>query len=197
MNKFEIKELFTRHNYIMKTSDLNDNGVTKNKIMEYLNLGYIQRCKKGYYIYNENKLSDLELLNMLLPNCVISLESGLFYYGYTTAKPDTWNIAVERDISRSKLKFLNPEKKITYLSKNLITEGVITVEIGNVAIKIFDRDRLIVECIYFESKLSKSDYKSALSNYIIDENKSSDKLLEYSKLRNVEHKVMNILGNWI
>ena len=64
-------------------------------------------------------------------------------------------------------------------------------------INIFDRDRLICECINHERKMDKEIYNKAIRSYINDDKKDVSKLIEYSKQRNIQNKVKERIGVWL
>ena len=64
-------------------------------------------------------------------------------------------------------------------------------------LKIFDRDRLICECIKHENKMDREIYNKAIQAYINDSKKNITNLLDYAKRRNIHKKVRERIGVWL
>lgn len=63
--------------------------------------------------------------------------------------------------------------------------------------EIFDRDRLICECLKYENKMDKETYKEEIQGYETDTGKSITKLLEYAQKRRILRKVKDRIGVWL
>ncbi|MEA4813162.1 MAG: hypothetical protein VB108_11435, partial [Anaerolineaceae bacterium] len=63
--------------------------------------------------------------------------------------------------------------------------------------KIFDKDRLICECVFFENKIDRETYNKAIQGYIADPNKNISNLLDYSKKRRILKKIKSRIGIWL
>ena len=72
--------------------------------------------------------------------------------------------------------------------------GITTVKYNKCNLKIFDKDRLICECFKYEKKIDKELFNKAVQAYIKDSKKNIKNLLAYSKKRNIQKKVKNIIG---
>ena len=83
------------------------------------------------------------------------------------------------------------------MKKELLTFGITTADYGDCTVQIFDRDRLICECIFYESKMDRETYSKAIQCYIADEKKNVSKLLEYAEKRRVLKKVKDRIGVWL
>ena len=64
-------------------------------------------------------------------------------------------------------------------------------------LKVFDRDRLICECIKHENKMDREIYNKAIQAYIHDGKKNITNLLDYAKRRNIHKKVRERIGVWL
>ena len=95
--------------------------------------------------------------------------------------PLEWNIAVDRDTSKSRFKLDYPFVQPYYMKKEFLAFGVTTADYGDCTMQIFDRDRLICECIFYENKMDRETYNKAIQSYVADTKKNVPKLLEYRK----------------
>ena len=63
--------------------------------------------------------------------------------------------------------------------------------------KIYDKDRLICDCLKYESKMNREDFKEAMQSYIRDEEKDISALMEYARERKVVKRVQSLIGVWL
>ena len=123
--------------------------------------------------------------------------TALFYYRYSDRTPLEWNIAVDRDTSKSRFKLDYPFVQPYYMKKELMSFGVTTADYSDCTMQIFDRDRLICECIFYENKMDWETYNKAIQGYVADAKKSVPRLLEYAEKRRILKKVKDRIGVWL
>ena len=75
--------------------------------------------------------------------------------------------------------------------------GVTTIEMGGETIQIYTKDRLVCECLKYQEKMPRNDFKKAVLTYINDDDKDVAALMEYAKERKVLKKVQNMIGIWL
>jgi hypothetical protein len=63
--------------------------------------------------------------------------------------------------------------------------------------QIYDKDRMICDCLKYESKMNREDFKEALQSYIKDEDKDISALMEYARERKVVKRVQSLIGVWL
>ena len=89
---------------IAKTAQLICAGLSKSDISNFCNSGYIVRVRHGYYsLADANDASEEQLIQILLPEAIVCVESALFHYGYSDFAPRIWTLAVPRTITKTKL----------------------------------------------------------------------------------------------
>ena len=75
--------------------------------------------------------------------------------------------------------------------------GVTRIRFGEGEMKIYEKERLICDCLKYEEKLEREELKAALRKFIDDPEKNIERLLTYSKERKVLSKVQNRIGVWM
>lgn len=184
---------------LIRTTELNNLGIYSKEIGELLKAGYIERVKQGYYRlveYTENN-SEAMLISQLYPDGIICMTSALFYYGYIDRTPLTWDIAIDRNVSKARFNIDYPYVKPYYIDKTHLEYGINEAEYEDCTLKIFEKDRLICECIKHENKMDREIYNKAIISYINDPQKNVTNLLEYAKKRNIHKKVRERIGVWL
>lgn len=146
--------------------------MSKYDIKNLLQEDVIERLLKGYYKLTAMDLSDAELIKKLYPEGVICMDSALFYYGYSDRTPIEWHIAVTKDISKARFNIDYPHMKPYYLEPYLLKLGVEKALYDQTELKIFSRDRLICDCLFYEMKMDIEIFNKAILNYIKDPKKT-------------------------
>ena len=184
---------------LSRPSALNGLSIYSKEISELVQKGYIERVKQGYYriVEHTEDHSEAKLISQLYPDGIICMVSALFYYGYSDRTPINWDIAIDRNTSKARFNIDYPYVKPYYIDKAHLEYGVTEGQYEDCVLKIFDRDRLICECIKHENKMDREIYNKAIINYINDSQKNITNLLEYAKKRNVHKKVRERIGVWL
>ena len=184
---------------LIKTSELNGLSIYSKEISELVESGYIERVKQGYYriVEHTEEHSEAKLISQLYPDGIICMVSALFYYGYSDRTPINWDIAIDRNVSKARFNIDYPYVKPYYIDKAHLEYGVTEGQYEDCVLKIFDRDRLICECIKHENKMDREIYNKAIINYINDSGKNVTNLLDYAKKRNIHKKVRERIGVWL
>lgn len=183
---------------IIRTAELNNIGLLSREIAELVNIGKLERIKQGYYRLAESENdSDAKLISELYPDGVLCMTTALFYYGYSDRTPLTWDIAVDRNTSKARFNLDYPYVKPYYIDKSHLDYGITEAVYEDYILKIFDRDRLICECIKHENKMDREIYNKAIQAYINDSKKNITNLLDYAKRRNIHKKVRERIGVWL
>lgn len=184
---------------VFRTSDLTALGYNTYAIRKLVNENVIERIKPSYYRLCEasEELSEATQIAQLFPDGVLCMYTALFYYRYSDRTPLEWNIAVDRDTSKSRFKLDYPFVQPYYMKKEFLAFGVTTADYGDCTMQIFDRDRLICECIFYENKMDRETYNKAIQGYVADTKKNVPKLLEYAEKRRILKKVKDRIGVWL
>jgi predicted transcriptional regulator of viral defense system len=161
-------------------------GIPPRMLAYFCEKGQIAKvCRGMYKIKNLDfgsafEWEDLAIITLSIPNGVICLVSALCYYGLTDEIMREFWIAVPHATS-------SPSRKNarTIRMRN-ISFGQTTVKIGSQKIKIFDRERTVVDAFRY---LDKETALKALQAYLkaSQERKPDiDKLLRYAKKLRVD-----------
>lgn len=155
-----IKKLADECGGVFRTSDLAALGYNTYAIRKIVESQIIERIKQGYYrlCKVDEPISEAAQVSQLFPDGVLCMYTALFYYRYSDRTPLEWNIAVDRDTSKSRFKLDHPFVRPYYMKKEFLTFGVTTADYGDCTMQIFDRDRLICECVFCENKMDRETY---------------------------------------
>ena len=94
----------------------------------------------------------LHITSCKFPLCTVCAEREFVFvsrlvYLANIRTPLSWDIAIDRNTSKSRFKIDYPYVQPYYMTPEHLAYGITTAEYEDCQIKIFDRDRQICECI--------------------------------------------------
>jgi len=116
----ELKKEFQRRGGILKTAELNELGLSSRQIKKLLDAGVITKVKRGFYELTDYVSREEAIIARLFPQAVIFLESALLHYGYTDRIPMAWQIAVDKNSTKSQYAIKYPLIEPFYLEPKFL-----------------------------------------------------------------------------
>ncbi len=194
----EIKKMFERYGNVMRTSELIASRLYYKDIQALLNEGIIEKLKQGYYhLVDEHDTSEINIIKRIFPDAILCMNTALFYYGYSNRTPSEWHLAVSKDISKYKIKIDYPFVKIYLFEPHLLEIGLTEIEIEGNIVRIYDKDRIICDCLRYMGKMDKEVFNKAIQKYVNDPKKNIPNLMQYAKYLRVQKKVKDLIGVWL
>lgn len=182
---------------IAKKEQLIALGIDYRRILDFVENKEVIRIKNGYYTYGIERFSEEALVSKLFPDGFLCMESALYAYGYISRKPVGFHIAIDKNTSKSRFKLDYPKVIPYYTEPEVLTIGASTISYEGSEFQIYDKDRLICDCLKYESKMNREDFKEAVQSYIRDEDKDISALMEYARARKVVKRVQSLIGVWL
>ena len=193
----KVKEFIVAHGGIVKKNQLEELHIDYRRILDFVEKGDLIRIKSGYYTIRIGDYSEDELIVKLFPDAVLTMECALYAYGYIKRKPYGYQIAVDKNTSKSRFKLEFPQVTPFYAEPETLQSGVDRIDFGNAKMQIFDKDRLICECLKYEDKMERAVFQEGVLSYIKDEKKNIANLMKYARERRVVKKVQSMIGVWL
>lgn len=149
----------------------------------------IFKIKKGIY----STLKKPKLLEIFIKEhkgAIFTMESAFYYLGISDVVPNVYNIATDKDSSKYKDKNI----KQYFMNNGLISVGGTTISYLGVKIKIYNKERMLIEAIRYKNKMPFDYYKEIINYYRnhIDEI-NIPLLLEYLESFPKKKLILNIL----
>lgn len=193
-----IRDIFKRHNGMMRTHELYDAHVFYNDIQLLIGRGIIEKVRYGYYqwIDSEN-LSEALTVTRLFPDAIMCMDTALFYYRYSDRTPLAWHLAVSKDSNKSRFKIDYPFIKPYYIEPSILGLGAVDGEMDGNPVRIYDKERTICDCLRYMGKMDKEIFNKAIRCYVEDNEKNIPRLSEYAKKLRIAQKVKTIIGVWM
>ncbi len=194
----DIREIFERYGGIMRTSQLVEEKIYYLNIHQLLDDGYIEKVRYGYYRWVDAALeSEAGIVAALYPDAVFCMDTALKFYGYLNENVTVWHVAVSKDSGKSRFTLDYPFVKPYYIEPAVLEVGVTTVNIDGVEVKMYDRERVICDCLRYRNRMDAEVFNKAIKGYIEDPNKDISHLNEYSIKLRVSKKARDLIGIWL
>ena len=199
MNNIEYyKEIFDRYGGMMRTSQLADEKVYYQQREQLLTSGVIEKVRRGYYQWvNPDDFSEVGTVKRLFPDGIFCMDTALRYYGYSDRTPGQWHLAVSKDSGKSRFRIDYPFVKPYFLEPAVLELGLTKGNMDGHEIRIYDKDRVICDCLRYRNKMDKEIFNKAIQNYVNDPGKSIPKLLEYAESLRVKRTAKDLIGVWL
>lgn len=193
-----VRKIFSEHDYIMTTAQLDSYRIYYADIQQLLNEGFIEKIKRGYYHWTETYgEQEVKIINRLFPDAVLCMETALFYYQYSDRTPAEWNITIDKNVSRSRTSIDYPFVKAYRVEPDLVPLGETKGSINFIDVRIYDRDRTICDVLRNMNKMDKEIFYKAIQGHVKEPKKNIPNLMEYAKVLRVQKRVKELIGVWL
>jgi len=186
----DYKNIFTKHNGILRVSKAIELGVPKHVLYEMVRTGELVREAQGIYRLSETApLGNPDLVNISLrvPRAVFCLISALYFHELTTQIPHQVYFALPRDVKTPKVQ--TPPVRVFHFSQTSYQAGIVEQELDGVKVKLYDREKTIADCFKFREKIGMDVVLEAVRDYVRQPRPDVSLLMKYARVNRVE-KVM-------
>lgn len=192
------KKIFERYGGMMRAKQLDEENVLYRVRQRLIEQGYIEKVRPGYYQWiDHDDFSEAGTVIRLFPDAILCMDTALRYYGYSDRTPIEWHLAVSKDSGKSRFKIDYPFVKPYYMEPSLLQLGLTKGEMDGHEIQIYDRDRVICDCLRYRNKMDKEIFNKAIQRYVNDSEKNIPKLLEYAEPLRVKKVAKDLIGVWL
>lgn len=172
-----------RRSGLMRTRDLEANGVSRVELQRLQEQGIIERVGRGLYGLPGVVLTEHHTFaeaSSLVPAGVICLLSALRFHGLTTQNPsDVW-MAVEKKAwrpARTEVRL-----RIVYLSGDAFTAGVEEHDVGGVRIRVYAAAKTVADCFKFRNSIGVDVAVEALRDFTRRHRGGANELARYARI---------------
>jgi len=131
------------------------------RIAKLVEAGNLFKIEPGIYSDTKAKPRELELIQIRYPASVVTLQSAYYYYDLTDHIPDKYHLALERGGTKIK----DPNVVLHFVPVGTLGTGVETKVVNGTTMRIFDRERLLIETIRMRTKLPYDLYREVIGNF--------------------------------
>ena len=192
------KSIFDKYGGMMRTTQLAEEKIFYPQREKLIADGHVEKIRRGYYQWiNPDDFSEVGTVIHLFPDAILCMDTALRYYGYSDRTPGDWHLAVSKDSGKSRFKIDYPFVKPYYVEPAVLELGLTTGSMDGHTIRIYDKERLICDCLRYRNKMDKEIFNKAIQKYIVDPGKSIPKLMEYASPLRVKKLAKDLIGVWL
>lgn len=192
------RKIFDQYDGMMRTKQLQAENILYRPLQKLIQQGYVDKVRYGYYQWlDHSDFSEVRIVNRLFPDAVFCMDTALRHYGYSDRTPAYWHLAVSKDSSKSRFRIEYPFVKPYYFEPSLLELGLITGEMDGHNVRIYDKDRVICDCLRYRNKMDRELFNISVQSYIADPSKNIPKLLEYARALRVMKTTKELIGVWL
>lgn len=194
----EYKKIFEQYGGMMRSKQLQEENILYRPLQKLIQQGFVEKVRYGYYQWiDQEDFSEVSTVIRLFPDAILCMDTALRFYGYSDRTPAEWHMAVSKDSGKSRFKIDYPFVKPYYVEPSLLEIGLTSGEMDGYQVRIYDKERLMCDCLRYRNKMDKEIFNKAIQNYIADPGKRIPKLLEYAELLRVKKTAKDLIGVWL
>lgn len=128
-----------------------------NKLIDQRKLFHLER---GIYSEKEH-VPTLAVLAFKYPKAIVTMNNAFYIHGLTDVIPELYNLATDRDAAKIRDKRVHQY----FYPKESFMDGVEMMDHRGFPIRIYTKERMLIELIRYKSKLPFDYYKEIILNY--------------------------------
>lgn len=133
---------------------------TDYEVRKCLAAGQLKRVGRGIYS-DEMYESDLVIISKAYPYAVFTMNSAFYYHGLTDTIPEAYYLITDKNATKIK-----DERVCQFFDNyNSLTIGVEHKKYNGATLRIFNRERMLVELIRNKNRLPFDYYKEIIASY--------------------------------
>lgn len=167
---------------ILRSSALKKMGIPRITLTRLVRTGKLERVARGLYKEPSVILTEKEgMIQVALraPNAVFCLLTALHYYELTTQLPRQIWITMPQGSHCPQIVY--PPIKMVQAIEKIYGEGIQTVKVDQVTLKIYNPARTIVDCFKYRNKIGLDVAIEALKNALYTKKTTRDKIFYFAK----------------
>ena len=141
-------------------ADCKEQYKTDYEIRKALASGRLKKIRRGVYT-DGNYESDLAIISAAYPYAVFTMNSAFYYHGLTDTIPRAYYLMTDKNATKIKDK----DVRQYFDNNNSLGLGQEIKNYNGTEIRIFNRERMLVELIRNKNKLPFDYYKEIIASY--------------------------------
>ncbi len=129
-------------------------------IKKQIGEGALFKLKKGLYS-TTREYSDLACVIARYSEAVFTGASAFYFHGLTDEVPDKYVLATKRGATR----LTDVHVKQVFMSEKLFTIGLSAMTYAGLTLRVYDKERMLIELLRNKSKFPYDHYKDILNRY--------------------------------
>lgn len=147
------KTVFTYKEALKKTG-------SRWRLQSMLSEGKLFKVSRGAYS-TERHPDPLVVAHILYPTAVVTMDSALYFHGLTDVPPDEVHVATAREATR----ISRPGYRQYFTEQSLLDPGAIEQDTERGTIRIYNKERMLVEVMRRQATIPLDYYREIISSY--------------------------------
>ena len=185
----DIENFAAKQNGLLKTKDIEENGIPRNKINKLIEDGVLVRESWGIYSAASEMTDEYAAIQKRSSKIVYSYGTALFLQGLSDRVPSIIDVTVPQGYNVRRLKKDNSDLRFHYVKPELLfigAERVITPQGSSVL--VYNKERCICDIIKRYEKTDKQLFTQAVKEFFSGVYSARD-LIKMAQLIGVETEV--------
>lgn len=184
-----IKDVALENNGFIKTSQIEEIGLSRPMIKKLVDRGFLEQVRKGLYALANEITDEYALVQMRNKHAVFSYGTALFILGLSDRTPHIYDITIPQGVNISFLKKENDNLRCHYVQPDVFDLGITEAKSPQGAmVKVYDKERCICDLIREKNQIDMQLYSQAIKAYFKSK-PNHRKLLKYGKVFGIEDQI--------
>ncbi len=185
-----LKELSKKDGGLITTAQIEKAGISRVLIPTFIDAGILIKEGRGIYYYADEFPDELQIIQKNNPRVIFSYGTALFLWDMSDRTPHEYDITVPQGFNASRIKKDHSDIRIHYITPDKWKIGITETQTPNGnTVKLYDKERCIIDLIKRKNKIEKQLYLHALREYFSDSTTNKTALIKYAKIFNIESRV--------
>ena len=189
-----LKEIAGTTGGMMTTSQIEKAGISRVLIPTFIDEGVLVKEARGIYYYADAFPDDLQIIQANNPRVIYSYGTALYLWDMSDRTPHVWDISVPQGFNATRLKKDNPHIRLHYINADQWRVGITeTFTPDGNKVRLYDKERCIIDLIKHKNKIDKQLYLHALREYFNVQTNDHARLIGYAKIFHIERPVRDYM----
>ncbi|MEE3462575.1 MAG: type IV toxin-antitoxin system AbiEi family antitoxin domain-containing protein, partial [Lachnospiraceae bacterium] len=176
------------------TSQIEKAGISRVLIPTFIDEGILVKEARGIYYYADEFPDDLQIIQANNPRVVYSYGTALYLWDMSDRTPHVWDVSVPQGFNATRLKKDNKNIRLHYINADKWSVGITeTLTPDGNKVRLYDKERCIIDLIKKKDKIDKQLYLQALREYFNDRTNDHAQLIRYAKIFHIERPVRDYM----
>lgn len=183
----EAIRIFREAGGILRMSEAIRLGIHRRDLYHLKDVGKLELLQRGLYrlsSMSDPSLPDFVTVSKKIPDGIICLVSALAFHEMTTQIPHFVYLAIPQKSRKPSLEY--PPLRVFWYGEEALSAGIEEHRIAGTKVRIFNREKTLVDAVKYRNKLGMDIVLEALRMYWQSGNTNLNKLYSYAQLLRVE-----------
>lgn len=190
MSKYTlIEKTIEKNNGYLFSSEVENQGISRTSIANYVKKNGMERVAKGIYITLDSWEDSLYIMQKKYSDIIFSGETALYLHQMIDREYSEVSVCVPRGFSGSRLR----EKGVSIHQEGPDEYGLgvteVTTIFGNI-VRAYNRERCICELIKNRKEYEVQMFQTAIKEYMTSKNKDLSLLSKYAEKLKMQDEIM-------